>query len=186
MKKSVLLVTVVVVLAATQVFAFDGHRQGFVIGGGLGFSPVARWAFADKAAADGRTSGESRPGVGASIIIGYAFDEQDMLVYDGNAVSYSSKLTDKAASQGDNTFAWYHYYGPTGKCAFTAVGIGLYNFEIDGAPDFSSGLGFLLGGGYEFARHWQAGAYFGIGRTSQANVDFNHLHLSFIISTIAF
>jgi hypothetical protein len=186
MKKHSLLVMVAMVLLAAQTFAFDGQRHGFVLGGGLGFAPISRWSLADNQYTFGGKASESRPGVGINLMIGYAFDDQNMLVYEGNATGYSSKLNDKIATQGMDSFSWYHYFGPTGKSAFTTAGIGLYSFDVENAGDFSNGLGFLLGGGYEFARHWQVGAYLGFGRTSQAEADFNHVHLNLLISTVAF
>jgi hypothetical protein len=186
MKKSSLLVVVAMVVLAAQTFAFDGQRHGFVLGGGLGFAPISRWSLSDSRYTFGEKTSESRPGIGLNLLIGYAIDNQNMLVYEGNATGYTTKLNDKFASQGMDAFAWYHYFGPTGKTAFVAAGIGLYSFDIENAGDFSNGLGILLGGGYEFARHWQFGGYLGFGRTSQSDVDFNHVHLNLLISTVAF
>ena len=159
MKRCAFLTFVVLVMLSAQLFAFDGQRKGFVLGGGLGFSPVGRWSVADNQAIFGGKTSESRPGIAANILIGYAFDNNNMIVYDGDATAYSSTFNDKISSQGADVFAWYHYFGPCGKSAFTTAGIGLYVFSVEEVGDFSSNLGFLFGGGYEFARHWQVGAY---------------------------
>ena len=41
--KKVLLVTFIFCLLASSAMSFDGMRKGFVLGGGLGFSPTAEW-----------------------------------------------------------------------------------------------------------------------------------------------
>jgi hypothetical protein len=186
MKKSILITVILVIALGSQLYAFDGYRKGFVIGGGLGFAPVGRWSLVDAPSDPGVKTSESRPGISANFQVGYAFDEFNMLVFDADATGYNSKVNDKSSSQGTEAFSWYHYFGPAGKALYTKAGLGIYSFWVDGSGDFSSGLGFVVGGGYEFAPHWQVGANLGFGRTSKSNVDFSHVHIDIGISAVAF
>ncbi len=175
---------IMVVLLSVQLFAFDGQRKGFVLGGGIGFSPVSRWSAVDKAPE------QSSVGLGGNVFIGYAFDNANMFVLDADGTlhlsRYYSRYNDRATVQGIKGVAWYHYFGPAGKCAFSTAGIGIYDFSSEGVANFRTDLGLLFGGGYEYYRHWQVGVYLGIGRTNRGNVDYNNLHLTIAISTVAF
>jgi hypothetical protein len=168
-----------VLLLAQASVAFDGNRKGFVLGGGAGLAATANWKV--------ETVDESGTGFALQFIIGGAFDEYNMLVYEGNVVSYNSDLADGSIAQGFNGASFYHYFGPPGKAAFGAVGIGLTYFK---AADFDAndpGFGLLLGAGYEFAKHWQVAAYFSHGKSKEAGTwDYDHNHLSIIVSGVAF
>jgi hypothetical protein len=108
-----------------------------------------------------------------------------MIVYEGNGAGYQSDIFDQT-TQGFNGPAWYHYYGDMGKSAFTAVGLGLYTFDVEHLDANDPSIGLLLGGGYEFAKHWQFGAYLSFGRTTSFGVDFNHATINVLVSGIAF
>jgi len=180
------LVAALVVLIAAPASAFDGYRKGFVLGGGLGIAPNASWSWDYEGGED-----DNGAGVGLNLLIGYSWDEHNMIVYEGNVVAYST-LEDLTASQGFNGISWYHYFGPAGRSFFTAVGIGAYVFQLTedkGDRESAStdpGPGVLIGGGYEFARHVQVGAYLSFGRTSEFGIDWEHTHASILVSAVAF
>lgn len=175
---------VAILLPAAKASKFNSQRKGFILGGGLGFAPVASLSVNESYI----EADDSKAGVGLNFIVGYAWDEHNMIVYEGNVAGYSVEIwgDDEAVSQGFNGASWYHYFGPVGKSAFTVAGLGLYYFKVGDydANDASGAL--LLGGGYEFARHWQFGGYLSVGKTSTEGVDFNHSHFSILISTVAF
>jgi hypothetical protein len=81
---------------------------------------------------------------------------------------------------------WYHYFGLPGKSAFTATGLGIYSMKVEDYDANDVGFGMLLGGGYEFARHWQFGGYLSFGKTSAGGWDYKHTHINVLISTVAF
>ena len=120
------------------------------------------------------------------LIIGGAFDEKNMLVYEGNVIGYQSDLFDESIGQGFNGAAWYHYFSDPGKTPFTTLGLGLYYFKVGDFDATDPKIALLVGGGYEFAKHWQTGVYFSFGQTEESGVDFEHWHLNFMISGIAF
>ncbi|RKX25827.1 MAG: hypothetical protein DRP45_05030 [Candidatus Zixiibacteriota bacterium] len=182
MKRITTVLIVTILCLACSSMAFDGNRKGFVLGGGLGFTPSAEWGF-ELGSVD---FSEDGLGFGLHLVIGGAFDEHNMLVYEGNVVGWKSDVVDTDLTQGFNGAAFYHYFGPVGKSAFAVGGIGFYVFNADGYENNDPGFGMLLGGGYEFARHWQAGVYFSFGKTSDPFVDYNHHHISILVSGIAF
>ncbi len=184
MKRLVLITLVAVLFMAATACAFDGMRKGFVLGGGLGLAATADWDVDFM----GVSVGEDGSGLGLNLVIGYAWDEQNMIVYEGNVASWKSDLIDETVAQGFNGASWYHYFGPVGKSFFTAAGIGFYVFKVETYDDNDPGFGLLLGGGYEFARHIQVAAYFSKGKTKDpiVDVDFDHTHFNILISAVAF
>lgn len=181
MRQVLVVVLVIVLCAAGSSMAFDGMRKGFVLGGGLGLAPTSSIKFG--------IYDESAAGLGLNFVIGGAFNEQNMLVYEGNVTSWKADVVDASIAQGFNGVAWYHYFGPLGKSAFATIGLGAYVFSADGYEDNEPGFGFLIGGGYEFSKHWQVGAYLASGTTSDADfsqIEYDHTHFSILVSGIAF
>ena len=130
-------------------WAFDGQRKGFVLGGGLGLAPDSKYAL-DAGSLGSLGFEDNAPGIGLHLIIGGAFDEKNMLVYEGNVAGWSSELENDNISQGFNGAAWYHYFGKTGKTGFIAVGLGVYVFKAEDYDDNDPGFGMLLGGAMSF------------------------------------
>lgn len=189
MKKILAVVFVLLTAMATSSFGFNGNRQGFVLGGGLGLAPTSRWEGNVYDISSGQIvrADENGVGLGLNFIIGYAWDEYNMIVYEGNVTAWSSDLfIDQSIAQGFNGAAWYHYFSTAGRSAFTAAGLGFYVFDVGDYDANDPKLGLLAGAGYEFARHWQVGGYIGIGQTSDPGGDWDHTHLSILVSGVAF
>ncbi len=188
MKYVLITATITLFCIAATASAFDGKRKGFVLGGGLGFAPNASWSVDVPFFGYGTVSAdEDKAGVGLNFIIGYAWDEFNMIVYEGNVAGYNSDfLGDRPVSQGFNGASWYHYFGPQGKSFFIAAGIGFYVFDVEDFEQNDPGGAFLVGGGYEFVRHVQVALYLSGGKTSDAGVDFGHNHINILVSAVAF
>ena len=186
MKKLLGILTVLTLVLTSSSFGFDGQRKGFVLGGGLGFSPAANWSVDVPTFLGTLNVGETNVGVSLNLVIGYAWDEQNMIVYEGNVAGVSSDFFNQTLSQGFNGAAWYHYYGLPGSSAFTTAGLGFYVFDGENFTANDPGVGILLGAGYEFARHWQVGGYFSFGKTSDVGINFDHYHFSILLSGVAF
>jgi hypothetical protein len=183
--KKLSLAVVLVLLLATPASGFDGLRKGFVLGAGVGLAPTASWNM--KGGGD-----DSSVGGGFHFLIGYAWDEFNMIVYEGNVAVYST-LLDATATQGINSATWYHYFGPQGQSWFTAAGLGFYDFsttrvtsEAILTDNTNPGAALLVGGGFEFSRHVQAGVYVSVGKTSKEKTDWNHTHVNVLVSAVAF
>ena len=188
MNRIITLALIMVLVLAVSASAFDGNRKGFVLGGGLGFGPVA------KVSVDGFDGDYDKSGLATNVLIGYAWDEQNMIVYMRDAIFYSEEFNsawdqkDIMLCQGFSGAAYYHYFGPVGKSAYLCGGLGFQDWtSLD--SDFDSpdaGLGVLLGGGYEFARHVQIHSSLSFGKTSEGNADLNHTQFLITISAVAF
>ncbi len=199
MKHAISLLVIFAVVVSTTVFAFDGKRQGFIIGGGLGIAPSATWKVDDDIIINGEQSNisikEDKVGIGINIVIGYGWDEKNIIALEINSTSYESDFFpdphapnsfNQSIFQGTYGFSWYHYYGNVGRCFFSTVGLGIFVFDIEDYSTNDVGAGVLLGGGYEFTRHVQIGLYLGMGKTSSHDTDFTHSNLSVLISAFAF
>jgi len=183
MKKFQTLIMAISLIAVSSAFGFNGNRQGFVLGGGLGIAPVSTWSVESGPFG---TIDESGAGIGLSFVIGHAWNEKNMIVYEGNVTGWQSDYYNMTVSQGFNGGAWYHYYAVPGNSAFTTFGLGLYLFDRESGSGNDIGPGFLAGGGFEFAKHWQVGGYLSLGRTNLGSLDFDHSHLNVLVSGLAF
>ena len=199
MKKNLLLL--ILLLIGGNTMAFDGLRKGFVLGGGIGFSPTVKTAVStttDPAAANDFNLGDiegTEAGMAVQLLFGYSFNEHTMLVYEGNAAWYYYENVvpndNLDILQGFNSVMLYHYWGPVGSSFFTAAGLGFTYWDTNYTDPNASELGFLFGAGFEFTPHLQLGAYYGNGKTK--NLDFpgaefegTHTNVSVLLTAIAF
>jgi len=175
-----LVVICLVIVMVSSASAFNGLRKGFVLGGGLGLAPMVRNSLG--------SFDNSEFGAGAHFLLGYAWDEYNMIVYESNAAGSEEGNLNYAQGFGGPT--WYHYFGPQGRSAFTVVGLGFYYFQVEDDDPTDPGGGYLIGGGYEFARHVQVAVYLSGGQTSLdfplGDIEFGHNNLSIVISAVAF
>ncbi|MCB2229634.1 hypothetical protein KQH82_02885 [bacterium] len=191
MKKSAVVILVLLIAVGSS-HGFDGQRKGFVLGGGLGFSPATHYEADVSVLSFGvGTVEETKVGLALNIVIGGAFDEKNVLVYEANVVGAQADFGDQSIGQGFSGATWYHYFGPVGRSVFTAVGLGFYTFKFEDFDSNDPGGGLLLGGGYEFAKHWQIGVYATFGSSSLSDdefvdADFDHANISIMISGIAY
>ncbi len=175
MKKSIIISVLSFFIIVSTSFAFDGSRTGFVIGGGMGFGPYNSYKIGNNT--------ESGNGLGANFLLGYAWNNKNMIVFEVNGNSY--RINGLDASNSINIFSWYHYFGETGKSFYSVASLGLYSFYLEDL-EFDPDYGYMIGCGYEFARHWQIGAYISGGYSETNGEDYNLLHVNILISTIAF
>ena len=177
-----LLTIILLVLTVSSAWAFDGQRKGFVIGGGLGFGPVARTSLGNLS--------EDESGIALNIAIGYAWDEQNMIVYlrDGVIFKLESYFTSVNIIQGFSGVGYYHYFGPIGQSFFVTGGIGFQDYTaLDSKYSSpSAGGGILLGGGYEFSKHWQIYSSLSFGKTGSGIFKTDHSQFIITLSGIAF
>ena len=180
-----------ILFLAVTAHGFDGQRKGFVLGGGVGFSPYSMWSVTANGTVMGHSAvnglDESKTGAGVQIIIGYAWDEYNMIVYEGNVTGYkSSMLLDNNSAQGFSGVAYYRYFGPAGRAFFLTGGVGTYAWKVKEYEANDPGFGYIAGAGYEFIPHVQAGAYISGGKTSTDGADFGHTHVNIVITAVAF
>ena len=149
MKKIVGALLVVLALGSTETaFAFNGERQGFLMGLGIGVSSCK---------VENR---DSRVGLETDLKIGYGFTNQFQLFYT-NKVNFSSAEGDDSglAVHGLTGIGANYYFSPEAPSFFVGGGVGLasdylISTDSDDDTDSHSGTGYYLNGGFEFARHW--------------------------------
>ena len=188
----VFMVIVLTLLAASSSFGFDGNRKGFVLGGGLGIAPTSGWS---GRGTFGNTlevidTSEYKTVLGFNFLIGHGWDEKNMIVFEINMSRWVSELIVNQPSivQGTAGAQWYHYFGNSGRSFFTSVGLGVYRVIRIASwnLDQSIGAGFILGGGYEFARHFQLGGYFSTGFSSEGYRTWSYNDFKILVSAVAF
>jgi hypothetical protein len=194
MKRFLLVGICLLVGSSATVSAFDGQRQGFVLGGGLGIAPAITVSADLKMTlpGDGQLSiaglEDTRAGLGGNVFAGYAWDNRNMLVFEINGAAFRDN--DVTVSQSFNGLNWYHYFGQQGHSGFTVVGLGIYSFDTDETDPTDHGGGLLLGGGFEFAPHYQIGGYLSFGQTSYeesgVGIDLKHSTFSVVLSGVVF
>ena len=91
MKRILVFLLLFLLIFMTSALAFDGKRQGFVLGAGLGFAPMARWSV--------NGFDESCVGYGGNVIIGYGWDENNMIVLEDSGAIYESDIFDASVIQ---------------------------------------------------------------------------------------
>lgn len=133
-------------LGASPARAFDGGRQGFLIGFGVGAGLLD---------ATNYSLGDGNSGVQTDLKIGHGISEQWQVFYTGKQYWRSS---DGAFMTGAfPALGTAYYLQPTTPSAFVTGGAGAWIMGA-GAAGFGAGLsvigpGMFLGVGYEMARH---------------------------------
>lgn len=178
MKKSAVVLLILILMFSASVNAFDGMRKGFVLGGGLGFGPVAKVSIG--------SYDENASGIATNFLIGYAWDEYNMIVFLRDAVFYSRMNVSQA--QGFSGIGFYHYFRPQGESFYITGGMGFQDWiSLESNVESNDvGFGILIGGGYEFARHVQIYSSLSFGKTSYYSMDFDHTQFLITISAVAF
>lgn len=197
MKRTCILIAAFIIVVAIDCFAFDGNRKGFVLGGGIGFTPYAHWS-TDSPEWPYRqiTAETSSDAVAAQFLIGYAFDSRNLVVFEWQGAMYTSELESYFDEDVHPTHqfagaSWYHYYGGRGSSLFTGAGFGRAGY---GDPDNIGtlvGWGYLLGAGYEFSKQVQVGAYFFGAQTSPCaqdnrTIEVGTLNFSLMLTVVAY
>ena len=201
MKHITILFSAAVLFAlSVSVAAFDGQRKGLVLGAGIGLVPVAHWSTEYQ----GRTINENVTGMGEFLLVGYGWDQRNILALKAIMTLYDSELFDAGIVQGFGGLSWYHYFGKPGNSFFSIAGAGVsrmgetfegihIHINFDGfeddtpeAPSTATGLAYLIGGGYEFLRHYQLSVFVVGGSPSQHGHHYGIYDVNLMLSAFAF
>lgn len=176
--RKVLWSALLVFLVAVPASAFDGHRKGFILGGGVGVGATS-FKYKDPFSSF-ETDSKSDAALVTNFQIGYGPGNQFLIFYfshlnwsltedqlggkrhnatNGNDVNVSNGILGVGVS---------HYLKPLPPCFMIAGGLGLsvYRFPIEDDSQSASGFGIWGGAGYEFAPHWIITATIGRGTPS--------------------
>lgn len=151
MKKAILVALAMVLAISAQAES----RKTFLLSGGLG---LGNSSFDVDADGYGNIFSESGSSFITSLKIGGVINKQHALYYTFLANSftieddYDNELDITAALSG---IGYSYYFSPAIKSAFVEVGLGSSVFMFDNGDDEEdhTGSGFMLGLGYQFAKH---------------------------------
>jgi hypothetical protein len=152
-------VAVLVAVMAVGATAFDGQRKGFLLGGGLGAGMITYTQTLEYGGLSITSDRENKGAFNTDFKIGYGINER-------TEVYYTSKVTwfgmDNSVGDGvtiaDGLYgigvshslkSWIPTWYLTGGLALAT-----WSAPFEENSDTWSGLGFYLGAGYEFSRHY--------------------------------
>ena len=152
---SLLILIAISILCSTSIYAFDGERKGFILGGGLGFGYLSNTTSWDNSYDTGSIT-ESRTVFQTYFKIGYA-PSNTLEIFYSSRISWWSEHSLFWLGLGAVAFTLYFdNISETGW--FVSGGIGHSNMsELDilgTSPVSRSGFGLFGGAGYEFSSHW--------------------------------
>ncbi|MDT8447757.1 MAG: hypothetical protein RRB13_12780 [bacterium] len=157
--KAFLLFLSLVFLLPTASFAFDGKRQGFLLGLGAGAGSLEYTEVQSEfLASDNRTAKQSTPAFMPKL--GYAFGDQLAFLYYRHPFSFSAENAQKESQQMTacvEMLGFNYYFSGGDTSLYIGAGSGRsYFFEgIDNqAPGVLQGTGFSYSIGYEFSKHF--------------------------------
>ena len=163
MQRSHMLVSMVLALllcVTTVGWAFDGERQGFILGVGVGVGLTSYTQTVPfYAGLNLTTDRENTFGIMSDFKIGYAPSDV-MEIYWVNKVSwfgmenvYEDNVTITSSVGG---LGVTYFFQPTAPSAFVSGAIGLSSWAapFEEGAEAMSGFGISAGGGYEFSPHW--------------------------------
>lgn len=180
---SILIVLVIgaAALAPSDAAAFDGKRKGFILGGGLGYSPVLHWNIPDAV-------GETTGGFAGEFLIGFAWNDRNMIVYQSNLGIGSSDHLGSCNNFGQvyQGADYFHYFGRRGNALFVTGGIGLVDYFTQYENLEGDGMGYSLGAGYEFAKQMQVGVHYFGGSASGHGWDYRNDVLQVLFTVVAY
>jgi hypothetical protein len=146
-------------MLVTTAQAFDGNRRGFIIGGGLGPGVTFAKQTVEQFGRSSSSNWETKPSVLADIKIGYAPSEKYQIYFFNVASMFG---LDNALgghvtiSNGVGGVGMTMYSKPIAPCSYYNFGVGVASWDAVSEDDGDAwwGFGVMVGGGYEFARHW--------------------------------
>jgi len=138
-------------------FGFDGHRKGFILGGGGGGSYTSY-----NQEISGYTSPqENAAGLGTDLYIGYGISDQFLLTYFANTNWFSLTNVygnDVTIANGNAGLGVFYYFNHelvfSSPYLFGGIGWSGWSTPFEKNSGSMAGMGATGGIGYEFAKHF--------------------------------
>jgi opacity protein-like surface antigen len=149
--RPILLPLLLLALAVPGAHALDNQRSGFVIGLGLGWGSARQTLEASGGGVDFSASTDTG-GLATDFRLGGGLSEKWLLYFTNQQVFFG--LNDDSYAQGLTGVGATHFFRPQAPSVLLDLGLGagvLWNADQD---ESESGLGLLVGVGYEFSRHF--------------------------------
>ena len=182
---NLILVLVVLLLTfTTSTYAFDGNRQGFILGLGVG-PGLTSYSF-EGIGTDDRTNKAS---VNTDFQIGYAPNNQLLIYWMSKVQWYSLETIFGSAiyASGVGGLGLSYYFEKEGPSLYLTGGVGFASvaapFEDNIETEY--GFGIAAGVGYEFAKHWSVEGNFTWGNPGDV-ITMKTIGLNIIIKGLAY
>jgi hypothetical protein len=168
---SAVAVAMLFLASAVQVWAFDGQRKGFILGGGLGLGITS---FTEELGPFS-TDRENKFSFMTDFKIGYAPTEQVEIYYSSKVAWFD--YFGITAAHGYGTAAVSYYLVPQSPTFFLSGGLGFSSISapFESNSDSDIGFGFFVGGGYEFIRHFAVEVDLMYGQPTEGDYSFKGL-----------
>lgn len=163
--KNIFLLIFLFIFLSQSSYSFDGNRRGFVIGGGIGFSPVMANDF------DLEQDGSRflSYGQGYTVFIGKGVNNTNLILAGYHEAQGESENLEGRIFQHQFMGVWWYHYFTIDKIIFnTILGFGATDYRLSGHGNFPQYYGFELGIGSEITRHVQFNIVYTNGRFSYA------------------
>lgn len=170
------------VLANTNVFSFDGERNGFILGGGVGGGYLS-----NSFKYSSYSTNDNRGVFLTDFKIGYA-PSNILEVYYVSKVSWWGK-TDINYALGLSALAVSYYTDnekETGLFISGGLGLATLSAPFDTDVESSNGFGVFGGVGYEFAAHWNVELDVLYSTISENEADLNSFGVRVTINVLAY
>lgn len=153
-RKSLLVGFVAVLAFVPPASAWDGQRKGFILGLGLGPGFISFSQTIDDSA-----TRENRGVFATDFKIGYAFNHRVLLYFNRRDAYFRAPDESDGrvmAVSNISALAASYYFQPEAPSFFAAGGIGISAWRTPFASEHKNryGVGFCVGGGYEFSRNF--------------------------------
>jgi hypothetical protein len=179
-------ITLLFLFFQSNSYSFDGERNGFILGGGMGFGYLSNTTSFDTPIGSFSDT-DNRGTFQTNFKIGYAPNNVLEIFYISkvswwgmNDITYTLGLSSIAARYylDKATETGWSVTGGFGLSALSAP------FEEDLEP--SDGFGLFAGGGYEFSRHWTVEFDLFYSSVSDEGIDFESFGIQLTINGLAY
>ena len=152
-------VFVVILCATTAAQAFDGERQGFILGAGIGAGLASYTQEVSYGSFSETSDRENELGIMSDVKIGYAPNDVTEIYWMSKVSWFGMENAlgdDVTIANGIGGLGVTYFFQPTAPSAFVSGGIGFstWTAPFEEGADTWYGVGVSAGAGYEFAPHW--------------------------------
>jgi hypothetical protein len=178
----VLAIICMLLLAYSNSYSFDGERNGFILGGGLGAGYLS-----NSTSNDYYSNTDSRGVFLTHFKIGYA-PSNTLEFYYLSKVSWWGQ-SDITFTLGLSALAATYYIDEateTGWSISAGLGLSSLSAPFEENSGSSDGFGLFVGGGYEFAKHWNVEIDLFYSTISESGSDLNSFGVQLTINGLAY
>ena len=183
MKKiNILSIVIVFLFVYNNLYSFDGERNGFILGGGIGAGYLS-----NSASNDYNSNTDSRGVFLTHFKIGYA-PSNTLELYYLSKVSWWGE-SDITFTLGLSAIAATYYVDSkteTGWSISGGFGLSTLSAPFEENLESSNGFGLFVGGGYEFSKHWNVELDLFYSAISESGADLNSFGIQVTINGLAY